>query len=130
MTKSMRKSVLTEALTAAPVANDDEAGEVMAQAFRNSFEKLCLAVGLQAFQELMAQEAAALCGARHQRHDERRGRRWGRTRSRVAYHGGEVVIDRPRVRTPDGKRELELPSWAAVTLLPDPGPVGSSVMQR
>jgi putative transposase len=31
----------------------------------------------------------------------------------VAFHGGRVDIERPRVRTPDGQQELELPSLAA-----------------
>ncbi len=113
MKKSMRETVSKEALASAAVANDDETGELMAQAFQHSFEKLCLSAGLRAFQDMMAQEVAALCGARHQRQDERLGRRWGTARSRVPYHGGEVPIERPRVRTVDGGRELELPSWTA-----------------
>src|SRR5688572_9259776 len=52
-------------------------------------------------------EAADLCGERHQRHEDRR--RWGK--SPVAFHGGRVDIE--RVRTPDGQQELELPSLAA-----------------
>ena len=97
MKKSMRETVSKEALASAPAANDDETSELMAQAFQHSFEKLCLSAGLRAFQDMMAQEVAALCGARHQRQDERQGRRWGTTRSRVPYHGGEVPIERPRV---------------------------------
>ena len=31
----------------------------------------------------------------------------------MAFHGGRVDIERPRVRTPDGQQELELPSLAA-----------------
>ena len=31
----------------------------------------------------------------------------------MAFHGGRIDIERPRVRTPDGQRELELPSRAA-----------------
>ena len=115
MKKSKQESISREAPDLGAAVNDDGAAEVMAQAFRNSFEKLCLSAGLRAFEELMAQEAASLCGDQHQRHEARQGRRWGTTRSRVAYHGGEVAIDRPRVRPPDGKRELALPSWTAAT---------------
>jgi len=67
--KSMRETVSKEALASAPAANDDETSELMAQAFQHSFEKLCLSAGLRAFQDMMAQEVAALCGARHQRQD-------------------------------------------------------------
>jgi transposase-like protein len=31
----------------------------------------------------------------------------------VAFHGGRIDIERPRVRTPDGQQELELPSFGA-----------------
>ena len=80
---------------------------------RSSFDKFCLIAGIEALQELLQEEAAALCGERHQRHAGRRGRRWGETRSPVAFHGGRVGVDRPRVRSREGEQELVLPSWAA-----------------
>src|SRR4051812_30643516 len=81
------------------------------QEVQSSFENFCLLAGIEAFQDLLEEEAADLCGERHQRHEDRRGRRWGK--SPVAFHGGRVDIERPRVRTPDGQQELELPSLAA-----------------
>ena len=41
---------------------------------------------------------------------ERKGHRWGTTRSEIAYHGGKVKVERPRVRDFAG-REMSLPSW-------------------
>ena len=40
----------------------------------------------------------------------RAGHRWGTTRSEIAYHGGKVKVERPRVRDFAG-REMSLPSW-------------------
>ena len=40
----------------------------------------------------------------------RKGHRWGTTRSEIAYHGGKVKIERPRVRDFAG-REMSLTSW-------------------
>jgi putative transposase len=77
------------------------------QEVQSSFETFCLLAGIEAFQDLLEEEAADLCSERHQRHEDRR--RWGK--SPVAFHGGRVGIE--RVRTPDGQQELELPSLAS-----------------
>ena len=59
---------------------------------------------------MMSADAEALCGSRHARSGERKGHRWGTTRSEIAYHGGKVKVERPRVRDFAG-REMSLPSW-------------------
>ena len=51
-----------------------------------------------------------MCGARHRRHGNRRGYRWGHTQSEIGYHGGRVKVQRPRVRDHAGK-EVGLESW-------------------
>src|SRR3954465_14216848 len=81
------------------------------QEVQSSFENFCLLAGIEAFQDLLEDEAADLWGERPPRHEDRR--RWRKARSPVAFHGGRVDIERPRVRTPDGQQELELPSLAA-----------------
>lgn len=115
MRKDMRASVSTVALNLAKAARERMALEAAFQGLHGRFEEFCLVAGIEAFQDIMDHEAAELCGERYQRHAGRRGRRWGGTRSQVAYHGGRGGIDRPRVRTADGKRELELASFAAAT---------------
>ena len=35
---------------------------------------------------------------------------WGRTRGRIGFHGGKAEVERPRVRSVDG-REVAIPSW-------------------
>jgi len=68
-----------------------------------SFERFCLAAGVEALNEMMEQDAAAVCGERHERGERRKAHRWGRTRGKIGFHGGKVEIERPRVRGLDGK---------------------------
>ncbi|CAK0742253.1 hypothetical protein WCLP8_1300003 [uncultured Gammaproteobacteria bacterium] len=67
---------------------------VLEQAFevvQTSFEKFCLVAGIEAMQELMEKEAAEICGERYQRHEGRKGRRWGTVK-------GQAEVD-PDFRT-------------------------------
>jgi len=75
-----------------------------------SFERFCLAAGVEALAEMMEQDAAAACGKRHERGEQRKAHRWGRTRGKIGFHGGKVEVERPRVRGLDGG-EYVLPSW-------------------
>ena len=75
-----------------------------------SVDRFCLLAGLESLNEMMSADAEALCGSRHARSGERKGHRWGTTRSEIAYHGGKVKVERPRVRDFAG-REMSLPSW-------------------
>ncbi len=75
-----------------------------------SFERFCLAVGIETLSEMMEQDAEAVCGARHARDEGRQAHRWGRTKGKIGFHGGKVEIERPRVRGFDGA-EHALPSW-------------------
>src|ERR1700719_4490616 len=43
---------------------------------------------------------------------DRRAHRWGKTRGKIGFHGGKVEIERPRLRSFEGK-EQALPSWEA-----------------
>ena len=111
MMKNIRET--TSVIALGSVTEERDAVKAAFQEFQSSFENFCLLAGIEAFQDLLEEEAADLCGERHQRHQDRRGRRWGKARSPVAFHGGRIDIERPRVRTPDGQQELELPSLAA-----------------
>lgn len=87
-------------------------GEAMDEV-RVSVDRFCLLAGIAALQEMMADDAAAVCGPRHGRHGGRRGYRWGTCASEIGYHGGKVKVARPRVRDRAG-REVALPSWEAL----------------
>ncbi len=78
-----------------------------------SFERFCLSAGIATLSAMMEQDAATLCGPRHRRDTGAVGHRWGRTRGPIGFHGGKVVVERPRVRAKGSKVELSLPSWSA-----------------
>ena len=77
-----------------------------------SFELFCLASGMEALGEMMDRDAQAICGPRHARGHFRRAHRWGKTKGKIGFHGGNVEIERPRLRSFEGK-EQALPSWEA-----------------
>jgi len=98
-------------LPAAPVAGavDEALTEV-----QQSFERLCLAAGIEALGAMMEADVEAACGPRHGRVMKRTANRWGSTRGAIGFHGGKVGVVRPRVRGVDG-REMALPSWDRAT---------------
>jgi putative transposase len=75
-----------------------------------SFDRFCLAAGVDALGAMMENDAEEACGARHVRSEGRRGHRWGRTQGKIGFHAGKVAVERPRVRDLAGQ-ELVLPSW-------------------
>ena len=70
-----------------------------------SFELFCLASGMEALGEMMDHDARAICGPRHARGHDRRAHRWGKTRGKIGFHGGKVEIERPRLRSFEGKEQ-------------------------
>src|ERR1700686_1392115 len=77
-----------------------------------SFEAFCLASGIEALSEMMADDAQTACGRRHVRGPNRQAHRWGKTKGKIGFHGGMIEIERPRLRGFDSK-ERALPSWEA-----------------
>ena len=75
-----------------------------------SFDRFCLAAGVEALGAMMEKDAEEACGARHARSEGRRGYRWGRTQGKIGFHAGKVAVERPRVRDLAGQ-ELALRSW-------------------
>ena len=61
---------------------------------------------------MMDHDAQAICGPRNARGHFRRAHRWGKTKGKIGFHGGNVEIERPRLRSFEGK-EQALPSWEA-----------------
>jgi putative transposase len=96
-------TMMTSAMPSAPVGKAWE--EVSA-----SFDRFCLAAGIETLGAMMEADAEVACGPRHSRSEGRCGHRWGRTAGKIGFHAGKVAIERPRVRGLDGK-ELPLPSW-------------------
>src|SRR6266487_5185310 len=96
-------TMMTSAMPRAPVGKAWE--EVSA-----SFDRFCLAAGIETLGAMMEADAEVACGPRHSRSEDRRGHRWGRTAGKIGFHAGKMAIERPRVRGLDGK-ELSLASW-------------------
>ena len=82
------------------------------QEVQASFDRFCLISGIGALEEMLEEDANALCGARYNRNHERQAHRWGATEGPVGFHGGKTKVRRPRVRGKQGK-EIPLPSWRA-----------------
>ena len=91
MMKTIRETTSMVALGSA--SQERDAVKAAFQEVQSSFENFCLLAGIEAFQDLLEEEAADLCGERHQRHEDRQGRRWGKARSPVAFHGGRIDIE-------------------------------------
>ena len=81
------------------------------QGVDSSFERFCLTAGIGALEQMLCEDAQRLAGKRHGRRRERAGHRWGTTKGPIGFHGGKVVVRRPRVRS--AGHEVALPSWRA-----------------
>ena len=79
-----RFSTNTTAMPSGPVGKAFE--EVSA-----SFERFCLAAGVDTLSAMLEKDAEEVCGPRHVRGGGRRGHRWGRTRGKIGFHGGADV---------------------------------------
>src|SRR5215472_486173 len=81
--------------------------EAVGKAFEEvaaSFERFCLAAGIEALSAMMTKDAEEACGSRHCRSTSRHAYRWGRTNGKLGFHGGKINVERPRVRAPGGTR--------------------------
>lgn len=103
----MNKRITPAASTAivVPAAIEEALQDISA-----SFERLCLTAGIATLTAMMEEDAAKLCGTRYGREDGKTASRWGKTKGKLGFHGGSVDIERPRVRSREGK-EMTLPSW-------------------
>lgn len=67
-----------------------------------------LGVGALVISELLEQEVEQLCGSRRRRSEQRRAHRYGSQGGYVVIAGQKIRLERPRLRSTDGKREVEL----------------------
>src|SRR6202165_2091773 len=84
---------ITPAGSPATGAVDEAFAEV-----RASFDRFCLAAGIEALGTMMEADVTAACGPRHGRDAARRAHRWGRTRGWSGFRGCEIEGERPRGR--------------------------------
>jgi putative transposase len=84
-------------------------------------------IGLLAFEELLAVEAAQIAGPKGKRARDRAHNHWGTAQTVLPFGGRNVVLRRPRVRGRDG--EQVLPSFeAARTADPLPARVAEQIV--
>jgi len=51
----------------------------------SSFERFCLAAGIEAMEQMLCEDAQHLAGPRHSRRRERGGHRWGMTKGKIGW---------------------------------------------
>ena len=78
------------------------------EATRTGLLGLVHAMGRAALDELLRSEAEKVAGPKGKRDADRTAHHWGTTRTPLPFGGRDIVVERPRVRSKDG-RELPLP---------------------
>lgn len=71
-------------------------------------------IGLKVAQLLIAGEVDTVCGPKSARKVDGQHVRWGSQDGVIAVRGAKEIISKPRVRSADGKREIELESYSAL----------------
>jgi putative transposase len=82
--------------------------------------------GLRALDEVMSEDAARIVGEKGKHRGDRTHHYWGRTRSEVTFGGRRISVERPRVRSKDG-REATLPALEGFR---DRDPLSERVMNQ
>jgi putative transposase len=85
----------------------------LASAAREGLLALAVGTGLQVLQAMLAEDVAALVGAKGRHIPERTAVRHGSEPGQVTLGGRRVRVRRPRVRTADGTHELPVPTYQA-----------------
>jgi transposase-like protein len=82
--------------------------ESLLELTREALSRFAVEMGLKVAQCLLADEVAQRCGKRHERVADRSATRFGQQRGFITIAGQKVSIDKPRVRSTDGRGEVEL----------------------
>ena len=85
----------------------------LAGAAREGLLALAVGTGLGVLGELLAADVDRLVGPKGAHNPDRTAVRHGTEPGQVTLGGRRVRVDRPRVRSADGTREMPVPTWAA-----------------
>jgi putative transposase len=85
----------------------------LASAAREGLLALAVGTGIGVLGELLAADVDRLVGPKGRHNPDRAAVRHGTQPGRLTLGGRRVGVNRPRVRTADGARELPLPTWEA-----------------
>jgi putative transposase len=88
--------------------------EVFASHMRHGLLSAAVNVGLDVFAQLLQAEVTEVAGPKGKHDSTRRAVRHGSEPAKVPLGGRMLQVDKPRVRTTDGRGEIPLESWAAV----------------
>jgi putative transposase len=88
--------------------------ESFAGRMREGLMSASIAIGLEVFAELLAQDATVVAGPKHKHNVARRANWHGTETGSVVLGGRKVRVHRPRVRSGDGT-EVTLATWQAAT---------------
>jgi putative transposase len=113
------EKVLVDEVASAPAGVDaaalparvQEALGELASAAKEGLLALSVGVGLGVLHELMADEVDEVVGSRGKHDPQRTAVRHGREAGEVTLGGRRVAVERPRVRTADGEREVRLSTY-------------------
>lgn len=92
-----------------------------------SIEQTASQAGLLMMKALIDEEVEQLTGQRYEHNQDRNAVRWGSDESHVIFAGRKVAMEKPRVRSRDGKREINLSRFNAFA---HPHRMESSISQR
>jgi len=111
MTRSTRtrvpvKSPYTERL-------QDVLGPEFETVVRRGVSELFAEIGLAVAEAIMIGEVDSLCGAKHARKEAGQPVRWGQQQGVIQARGTKECVSKPRVRTADGSKEVELKTYRA-----------------
>ena len=99
----------------------------LASAAKDGLLALSVGVGLGVLHELMAEEVDEVVGPRGKHDPDRAAVRHGREAGDVTLGGRRVAVERPRVRTADGEREVRLSTYEHFA---DRDPLSRVVLER
>lgn len=112
--------------TVLPVRVQEALGELVGAA-KEGLLALSVGVGLGVLAELMEEEVVEVVGAKGRHDRERRAVRHGHEAGEVTLGGRRVQVERPRVRSVDGRSELPLETYAHFA---DRDPLSRVVLER
>ena len=109
-----------------PLRVQEALGELIGSA-KEGLLALSVGVGLGVLAELMEEEVDDVVGPKGKHDSERTAVRHGREAGEVTLGGRRVAVERPRVRSADGRSELPLETYAHFA---DRDPLTKAVLER
>ena len=112
-TTTVKKDYQTTTTAAAMAVPDTIAVAMadLADELREGLLALAVGTGLQVMDAILEESVTALCGPKGRHDPERTAVRHGHEDGSVALGGRKVPVRRPRVRSADRTRELEIPAY-------------------